>query len=193
MVLRLPPAVPPLLPPLPPFLAGWCHGKREYFLSLVLDCLTVCQCQVKAERPTEHSLAAVMWPLWPTKMQIAGVAMKPLSCHDKDVGSDNRTFPTVSSSNFPAHIQIETGMEAISLLLVKACQVVYCRDRTKHLLSWHPQYEAIIQHSDGLWWSNFKCSLKCILFLSPLRPSATRLTYCKLLLLLQISGNSKPQ
>lgn len=59
MVLRLSPAVPPPPPPLlllpsspfPPFLAGWCHGKREYFLSAVLESLTACQCQVKAEGP----------------------------------------------------------------------------------------------------------------------------------------------
>lgn len=75
MVPRRPPAVPPLLPP---FLAGWCHGKREYSLCVVLDRGGACQCQVKAGNPSELSLAAVMWPLWPKETYMVGVAVKPL-------------------------------------------------------------------------------------------------------------------
>lgn len=66
MVPRWPPAVPPLLPP---FLAGWCHGKREYSLCVVLDRGGACQCQVKAGNPLELLLAAVMWPHPPTPGQ----------------------------------------------------------------------------------------------------------------------------
>lgn len=74
MVLRLSPAVPPpppllLLPssPFPPFLAGWCHGKREYFLSAVLESLSL-SVSSESRRPSGHSFAAVMWPLRPNEM-----------------------------------------------------------------------------------------------------------------------------
>lgn len=52
MVLRLPPAVPPLFPPFPP-IPGWVMSWKEgiFFFSVVLDRLTACQCQVKAESP----------------------------------------------------------------------------------------------------------------------------------------------
>lgn len=76
MVLRLSPAVPPpphppppaALPPFPPFLPGWCHGKREHFLSAGVGVPHSLSVSSESRRPSGHWFAAVMWPLRPNQM-----------------------------------------------------------------------------------------------------------------------------